>query len=404
MLIDDNRGIISVEILLAFFLWAIFLTGIASLWFSLFGSKIPLYSYIEDQNFLIDPEGIGTSTFTDRGIKKVEGSGGLITYLSDWNNGFGKRTCRGLNTANLKQVVTEPLTLDGANIASAMFVRGSYIFLVTNSASTTDPDFYVISIREKDNPVLISKIDTGPGLSALSVAGYVAYVANTSVNSQAQAIDVSDLLKPRVVWSFKVPGSNSSSTSLGKSITSNGASVFLGTAKSSFSELIMLSATSGQMIKGYEIGSGVNNIFSDQDKLFTLLPIDPELMIFNINLEPIAQYDAPGGSGNGKSIDIFNNDIYLGRTLGGNELVSLDTNLSSLHDARIGATIDGIISSRDFLYVLTSNSQKELQVWRKSDLTLSQTIDLPARALGIGCSGQYLYVAKGTNTPLLIFK
>jgi hypothetical protein len=127
-------------------------------------------------------------------------------------------------------------------------------------------------------------------------------------------------------------------------------------------------------------------------------------MIFNLLLVPIAQYDAPGGSGNGKSIDIFNTDIYLGRTLGGNELMKLDSYLLPLHDARIGATVDGIISSRDFLYVLTSNSEKELQVWRKSDLTLSQTIDLPSRALGIGCSGQYLYVAMGTKTPLLIFK
>ena len=404
MLIDNNRGIISVEILLAFFLWAIFLTGIASLWFSLFGPNIPLYTYIEDQNFYIDPEGTGTPKFIDRGIKKVEGSGGLTARISDWNNGFGKRTCRGLNSANVKQVVTEPLMLDSANVASSMFVRGSYIFLTTNSASTTDPDFYAISIKEKTNPTVISKIDTGPGLSAVSIAGYVAYVANTSVNSQAQAIDVSDPFKLKVMWSFKVPGSNSSSTSLGKSITSNGTSVFLGTAKSSFSELIMLSATSGQMIKGYEIGTGVNNIFVDKDKLFTLLPIDPELMVFNLHLETTAQYDAPGGSGNGKSIDIFNNDMYLGRTLGGNELVGLDTYLSPLYDARIGATVDGIISTRDFLYVLTSNSQKELQVWRKSDLALSQTVDLPSRAVGIGCSGQYLYVAMGTKTPLLIFE
>lgn len=394
------KGIITIELLLAFFLWAIFLTGILGLWFTLFGPNIPMFQYIDQENFFVKQEGV--ISYLDRGIKIVKNSG-LVALVTDWKNDFGRKTCRGLDAKKLISIPIEPFVLDGQNVATAMFVRGSRIFLTANSASTTDPDFYSISITIKENPTVESKIHTGPGLSSISVLGYMAFVSNTSVNSQAQAIDISN--EPQLVWSFKVPGSQGTSTALGKVIVSDGNVVYLGTAKNHGEELYAISASTGVRLNSYELSSGVNGLFLNNSKLYVSSPVDPELLVFDTALKSIGQYDATGGSGNGKSIEVVNEDIYLGRTLGGNELIKLTDKLTKVVDVKIGATVDAMIASKNQLYVLTGHSQKELQVWNtEGGLTLNQTVDLPARAVALGCSGEYLYVALNTHEPLMIFK
>ena len=71
--------------------------------------------------------------------------------------------------------------------------------------------------------------------------------------------------------------------------------------------------------------SGVNGLYLNHKTLLVSSPVDPELMSFDITsgFKQGTSYDAPGGSGNGKAIEVINNNILLGRTLGGNELISL---------------------------------------------------------------------------------
>ncbi len=419
----------TVEILLAFFLWAIFLTGIVSLWFTLFNPSIPFFEYINQENFYTqlsnnrEVASSFTNSFIGRGVKLFTSSNGLLASITDWQNGFGQKTCRGLYADRLRNVQSgeaESLELDGMNVASAMVVRGRYMYLATNSGSTTDPDLYIISLADQRNLSVISKIDTGPGLTSLAVAGYTLFTANTSINSQAQAVDIGDPIHPLLKWSFKVPGSQGTSTALGKAVVSNGNQVFLGTAKNASSELFSLDAETGQLLAEREMGTGVNGLFLNHSLLYVTSPIDPELLVFDTSaaLQLVTHYDAPGGSGNGKSVEIVNDDIYLGRTLGGNELMHLSVEdqyessasmtIVKKSDAKIGATVDAMIASENSLFVLTGHSQKELQVWKNVEgsdqLFLGQTIDLPARAVGIGCDGQYVYVALGTHIPILIFE
>lgn len=416
--------------MLALFLWAIFLSGIISIFFNLFNPNVPIFRYIDQESFFAHMSSNGKASssvrvYLDRGIVLVKSTTGLQALKTEWQNGFSKKTCRFIDENILREVfVAEPIQLDGLNIASGIVVRGNYIYLTTNSASTTEPDFYVISIKEKNNPKIISKLDTGPGLVSISVAGYMAYVANTSINSQAQAIDISNPYSPVLKWSFKAPESQGTSTVLGKSIVSDGSRIFLGTTKNVGSELFSLSSDTGELQGQREINAGVNGLYFDAINLYVTTPVDPELMVFDVSTSStfnlISQYDAPGGSGNGKSIELFNDNIFMGRTLGGKELSwlsYLNTNLDAPpmspqialdNEQKIGATVDGIISSNNTLYIITGHAQKELQVWKKDvytkTLSPSQTIDLPSRAVGIGCSENYLYVAQNTAIPLLIFE
>jgi hypothetical protein len=422
-----NRGMMTVELMIALFIWILFLSGIVSLWFGLFGPSVPFLKYMDQENFYVDATNgrdlavPGSSMkYIDRNVQLFTGAGGLRSVLAEWKNSVGQRSCRGVSENTLRQMTASPIIdLDNANIASALLVRGNYLYLATNSSSTTDPDLYILSINDHLNPAVISKIDTGPGLTSLAAAGYRLFASNTSINSQAQAFDIADPSHSILKWSFKVPGSQGTSTASGKAIVSDGEHVFLGTAKNASSELFSLDAETGQLIADHEMSAGVNGLFLDHSQLYATSPIDPELLVFDVSspsvMRQVGQYDAPGGSGNGKTIDIYNDQLFFGRTLGGNELSLLNLNRSStsteitkVADSKISGTIDALIAAKNRLFVLTSQAQKELQIWNidanGNVLSLRQAIDLPSRAVGIGCSGPYVYVTLGSHIPLLIFK
>lgn len=409
----------TVELMLALFLWVIFLSGIISLWFVLFGPNIPLFEYVENETFLVnsmtDELTNESGILVDRDIEFVTSVKGLKTLRINHQQSFGQKSCRGLNVESLQSAnMTSIIELDNQNSATAAIVRGLTIFLTSNSSSTTDPDFYVISIEDRRAPKIVSSMNTGPGLSSIAVAGYVAYVSNTSINSQAQAIDISNPLNPILKWSFKVPGSQGTSTSLGRVIATDGKRVFLGTAKNASQELYSLDPMTGQLLSSFEISGGVNGLYLNGSTLYVASPVDPELMVLDVSeresMRLIGQYDAVGGSGNGKSIERATDSLLLGRTLGGNELISLDiassSNIRKNSDAKIGSTVDSMIAAKNVLYTLTAHAQKELQIWKTTDgkLSVEQTIDLPSRGVGIGCSDGFLYTILGTRTPLHMFE
>lgn len=396
-------GVVLVELLLAFALWVIFLVGIAGLWFLLFNSDSLIDRYIDMTNLYADT---------------LSGENGI-----DWNDLFGKRSCESVSSGKFKIAPSTSPRLDGQSVATAMKIRGNLLYLSANSATSSDADFYIYDMKNPLAPQLLSKLDTGPGIVDLNLRGYSAEVANTSINAQLQVIDISSSNNPRLSWAFKVPGSHGTTTSLGTSVISDGPHIYFGTEKSVLSELYVIDSISHQITATYEVSAGINNLYISKGLLYMVTPLDPELSILDVSKLPsikmIAQYDAPGTTGNGKSIEIKNDSVYVGRTVGGNELIQLSrpkyedlsvsttTSLAITFETKIGATVDDMIASRDYLFILTNNSTKEFQVWRRnaSSLTLVQTIDLPARAVNLGCTKQgSIVVALGTNDPLLVLE
>lgn len=345
------------------------------------------------------------------------------TLATDWHNSFGKKSCRKINSPHVHILNSvDAIILEGSSTATSIGVQGDYAYITANSGSTTEADFYVINIANPVHPVLVSKIDTGPGLVGLALAGYMAYGANTSVNSALQGIDISDPSHPYVTWSFKIPNSHGTTTAISRAVVTNGLTIFIGTEKSTLSELYAVDATTHLLESTAEIGSGINGLYIDHSSVYVASPANPKLQVFSFNqnkiLSPLSSYDPSGALGNGKSLDVFNETVFLGRTVGGNELMTLQAPTSTAasvpsspmtleKDAKISATIDGMIASKDVLYILTSSVGKEFQVWSYSPLpspTLSsiQTVALPKRAVGLACGDRYIFVALASNQPLLV--
>lgn len=438
----NKKGIVLVELLLAFSIWALFLSALVPLWSTLANPDFTFTRYVNEEGLWLQHI-FPTRSFVDLAkiyidrnifIAKAEKEQNS-TMVFDWKNSFAHSACRDVNFSKGRIMPQGGnLFLDGQSIPQDMKARGHYIYLTADSATSSDADFYIADIKDPDNPLLVSKIDTGPGLRGLYLAGYTAYAANSSVNSQAVAITFADPLVPAVTWSFKVAGSHGTTTSVGKSIASDGARIYIGTEKSTFPELFVVDALTHQEIAHAEIGAAVNGIYIDHFSIYIASPLNPELSIFPVPLLadttstgttpsalllPINSYEAPGSTGNGKSLDVVNMNVYLGRTLGGNELIELvlgSTSAASLKktkDAKIGATIDAMVASKDYLYVLTANSGKEFQIWHRdasSSWSLSSFIDLPGRAVALSCAQGRIFVAlgmagasgaSGTTSPII---
>lgn len=426
------NGFALIEIIFALALWTFIFPAIVSFLFSIHMKSLSLTTTLSDINFAekyavnFDVYSSFSRNLMMYSFKLPSITNFLFDFvIEDMNESYGLNNCDDLNTDNLVEIHQDtPLIFSSTNHATNIIARNSIVYISMNSSSTTDPDLYTLDVKDPTHPIIINNLDSGPGISDMVLAGYILYVGNISVKNQVLAYDMYDPRHPVLLWSYKINGSNASTSPLTKALAFYNHLLVFGTQKTPLSELYVLDiTTTPTLIDEFEIGSGVNDVFGYKNKLFVSSPLDPEVQVFDMNTLnnslPITIYDAPGGSGNGKRLEIYNNEIYLGRTLGGQELNVLtymsntSTNpIQLVTSVQIKASIDGLVSSKDYIYLLTSDSTKELQIWKKqfnakgevNKLSFSKGYDLPSRATGITCSGTYLYISLDSNEPLRIFK
>ncbi|MFA6297112.1 MAG: hypothetical protein WC629_00960 [Candidatus Paceibacterota bacterium] len=306
----------------------------------------------------------------------------LSTFVTDISESQGQSSCRPVQDIELwKNPIIHSFDLgsEGKKLQPTdIDVVGHYAYIASNTASSSDADFIVLDISDVANPVILSYLNTGPGLLSLHVAGNYAYVGNSSVNSQLQIIDVSDRAHPYIVSSYKLPGDYNDATTVGNVVFYKAGKIYLGTQKSVVSELHVIdvsSPTSPHELSSYEIGSAINDIFAFKDRVYVATPDNEELKIFSFisnNLSRVSSYDA-SGSGNGKRLSLFLDNLYLGRTVGKDELYSLDassTPLSTIFHSPIDASIQGLIAYGKLLFILSSKQSSGFMVYGVSSTSL----------------------------------
>lgn len=259
-------------------------------------------------------------------------------------------------------------------------VVGNHAYISSNTSSTSSSDLFIFDISNPENVRVVSSLDTGPGLSALHVAGDYVYVANTSINSQLQIIDISNKEKPKITASYKVPGSYGTSTPVGLAVFYKNKRVFLGTDKSSVDELYYINVASPEnptTIDSEEIGHGINEIFAFRDKLYVASPHRDELKSFIISfsdLTPSSSYNDPGSTGNGKRLSLFLNTLFLGKTktINKEELLVLETStaqLTPLSKLAMGASVQGLIGYGILLFSVINSTTDSFQIFDVSSST-----------------------------------
>jgi len=368
----------------------------------------------------------------------------------------------GPGVSQIQNLDLSSVRLGQNNMPVALGVLGQDLVLGLNSSSSTDPDIAVLEPSITTTSVrLISSLDTGPGLADLKVTGFDAFTGETSVKFQAHEVDLHDVTQPVLVRSYVIPGSNSTTTPITKHILLSHDFLIVGTQKTSLNEIDVFDVFTGQLLAYANTDFGINKMYVRDTSLVVLSPLDPEVEVFDlsplltykgyrvfaaqvevqgrsvstavpvvtptipINLKMFASYDAPGGSGNGRSFDTFGNLSWFGRSLGGNELMLLEastststmpgssqaqatdqfSSLAPVAQFKENASVDMIIADKDQSLVFTSDQNRELQVFKlrtAGNLQKMADIDLPTRVADAVCLDNMLYVAlKSTSTPLV---
>jgi len=324
----------------------------------------------------------------------------LSTFVTDTSESQGQSSCRPVQDIELwKKLITYSfdLGLEGKKLQPTdIDVVGHYAYITSNTASSSDADLIILDISDIKNLVILSYLNTGPGLLSLHVAGNYAYVGNSSVNSQFQIIDVTDKAHPHIVSSYKLLGNYNDATTVGNVVFYKSGKIYLGTQKSAIAELHVIDVSlpsSPHELSSYEIGSAINDIFVFKDRVYVATPDNEELKIFSFisnNLFNISSYDAPGSLSNGKRLTLFLNKIYLGMTVGKDELYALDTSSTPplpIFHSLMGSSIHGIIAYGKLLFVLSSNQSNGFVVF---DVSSSSTLPYRVNTFPVSFSGNPL--------------
>lgn len=273
---------------------------------------------------------------------------------------------------------------------------GGQLVLGLDSSDTKDSDLALFS---PDEMRVLSRIDFSPGTVDVSVSGTQIFTTHSGVTADLSIVNLYPnimLQKNCVLKSDRRDGKNAQSVQVVKGM------VVVGFEKNEGPELFLVSPDC-TILDSIEFGFGVHDVYAVDDMVYILGPSNPELLVYEIidtKLIRVGELDVSGESGNARSFDYMNKGYVFGRSRGNEELVYLDETLKIFDATKIGSSVDQIISGTSTHILLTSNKEKELQIFR--DGTLLRSFDLPARAHSGVCLGGKLYVGTVATSSALI--
>ncbi|MBU3668374.1 MAG: hypothetical protein FGM57_00215 [Candidatus Taylorbacteria bacterium] len=287
-------------------------------------------------------------------------------------------------------------------VISSMKMLGGDIYMSLNSASTSDHD---IAVFDPISKTIQASLHTGPGTSDMTFVGSSIYLTNTGVSSDVQHVTYQN--SSLSLQNSCVLKTVRNDQRVPRVITAALNMLIVGFEKNDGPEIFVID-TSCRILQRIETGYGIYDMYSIDDLVYVLGPSDPEIEVYKFEdgmLNKIYTYDAPGFSGNGRSLDIYKEGVIFGRSRGNDELAYLseeDNSLISKMSAKVGSSIDIIISGEEKHIVGTSNSNQELQIF-DTDLKKVTGMDLSGRVTSALCVGDELFLGiNSTTTPLTI--
>ncbi len=275
------------------------------------------------------------------------------------------------------------------SVASSSFVRlsgvtsalqrGGYTFVTSDTTTPSDPDLYIL----KDGAVEAA-LTTGPGLRDIAIVRNTAYVANTSVNSQIQKIDLTNIFVPYTSGAYKF-------ASTGNAVYFHDDRVYIGAEKAYGPELAVLNRHLTPL-SFYETDSQINDIYKENTLYIAASNVNQLHMIATTT-----SYFSPSGweTQEGKVV----RDRYFGRTVGGfNSKANHELFLLGSTSVDIGSGVYGLVSSGDLLFV----AAKDLQVWKKP-FTHLYNISLPDTPVSLACDKNTLIVGLRSGVQSIHF-
>jgi type II secretory pathway pseudopilin PulG len=342
-------------------------------------------------------------------LKKVE----LSALVTDRQSALSGSTCLAVPGQN-PPLVNGNLDFGSGNEPTRIIVRNHTAYVATNAVAANLEDFFIVDVTSPDNPTIISKLNTGPGLSGLALAGNTVFAGNTSINGQLQIIDISDPGQPLLKSTYKLPGNYNDNTTITNIVAYSHNTVYLGTPKSQISEFHIIDVTNittPNELGFYEANAGINAIAVIGSHAFVASPASEELKILDISnpvhTVQVGGFDAPGGSGNGKSLATLGTTVFLGRTIGGKELYILQADtlpITELSKQDLNTSVVSMAAVPSWLFLASTDTAKSLQIWNTSDTghpLLAKSLALSSKVNALACGRDKLYLATSNGLTII---
>lgn len=364
----------------------------------------------------------------------IKGNTSLSTLISNWAGEDGSETCSSVVEGDWGHPVLYPVVI-GSDVGALYGVtdidvdRGKLYLTMSNTSGTNKNNLYMYDIASSTSPVFLSATDNdatiGTGISAVHIAGRYAYIARATgpTRGQLQIIDIS-VSPPALVSNFIVPGvTGSSGQAIGSSIFYKNGLVYLGLTKTGSGPEFHIIDVSNPALPvwkiGWNFGASVNAIYVRDSYAYVVTPNSEELTVLDISnpafIHKVSAFDAPGSSGNGKSLDIVGDELSLGRTTGGTEFYSLNTSeplanpLSFIASQDLGTgggiSINGILMRGVLRFLLTNN---QLKIITRTGSTFSEIFSsvlpefITSGGSSLACEGNYLFAASENGNTFYV--
>lgn len=299
-----------------------------------------------------------------------------------------------------------------AQIGSALTdfqVRHGIAYVSADPSIASDADLFVIDISSSTSPGLISSIDSGPGISAIALAGRRVYAAALSSAAQLHVIRFDGLSRPFVEARFKIPLPYATATPpLGSAISYRAGKIYLGTEKWDGPELSIIDASvpgSPRFLGGYEFGSRAGALAVSKNSLYVGTAGQYQFASLDVS-DPAADRliwtATPSGWQRQQTTAIyrFEASAAFGRTSGGFDIptdheafIGDDSTSPPPKSANISGGVYGVLVDRSFSYFAVRRGAGELVVFDRSlSASTSRAFALPGLPERMTCEGRHLYV------------
>ena len=331
----------------------------------------------------------------------------------DWKNADSGLDCDWLknNNQNISASNFLPINVDTGNLITDISVDKNFAYISADATTTSLPDLYIVNIKDVNNPQIVGRLNTGPGISSIVKVGNYVFVANDG-SFQIQVIDFTDPSHPFLVAQAKFSDVTiSGGAGYGQSIAYFDKKIYVGLVKANGPEFHVVDVSNPVTpiaLSSFEIGSTVNSISVEQGKVLLGTPGTESLILLDVsndqNIKIINETSLSGWQTQGVSaVYMQGNEIYAGRSLGGfyspnPELIYFDRdNLGKLISGyKTNMSVDDLFVYDDHAYLAGSDPTKAFQIFQNNFssqiIDLVSTIVLSSRAVALSCNQNAIYV------------
>ncbi len=404
--IGKEDGFLTMEILLAFSIFTLFAISTFTLESSI--SHLRIWS-------LKELDSIANADYAD-------------SSLSDYRESWGRNNCdiylRFDNNSQSPVYFPEGIDIGGGNVSTDIEARNGIVYLTADATISAYADLFIINTIDTAHPTLVSSLNTGPGVSAIEIAGPYIFLAQSSSVNQLQIIDIHNRSSPQLISQLKLPLPTPTTTApFATSIFYSKGFIYLGTVKWNGAEFTIIDVSNiynPTVLGTFETNTKINDIYVNENTAFLASSDTQQIRILDVtdksNLVLINSF-SPSGSqtAEGKVLDYWQGGFGFGRSTGGFNIManhevfvfatSSDfSDIPSYISKDIAGGIYGMTMRNDNVFLLTHSTDHEFQIW---DSTLSariSDISLGIQGKRMSCDLSNFYFATGDSRGFMLLK